>query len=249
MTPITRFKFHFAFLCAISLFFISCGNNDENGTTTTTDTTVTDTAGSQTASQTSSIDTTGQNIVVVRYTVSDYEKWRSSYDSRDSMRTANGLHNFVLGRGVKNPKEIMVAVKADDMEKAKSFSKAGSLKSALQKGYVVGTPKYNFTRVTYLDMSPNISDLRSMSFFTVKDWETWKAAYESGRQIREQNGVTDRAYGHEVDNNRKVIVVVAVNDSAKAEAFWKSDVLKQRREAAGVEGKVERFVYRVVQQY
>jgi len=43
--------------------------------------------------------------------------------------------------------------------------------------------------------------------------------------------------------------VVAVNDSAKAEAFWNSDLIKQRRKESGVTGDVERFVYRVVKKY
>jgi hypothetical protein len=165
------------------------------------------------------------------------------------MRTANGLHNCVLGRGVENSNAIMVAVKADDMAKAKAFSKGASLQSALQKGYVTGTPKYSFTTVVYQDMSPNMSDLRAMSFFTVKDWDAWKTSFESGRQLRTENGLSDRAYGHDVDDNHKVVMVAGINDSAKAAAYWKSDLLKQRRKEAGVVGEVERFVYRVIQKY
>jgi len=165
------------------------------------------------------------------------------------MRTANGIHNFVLGRGVKDSSTILVVSKADDIAKAKAFTKSPSLKSALQKGYVTGTPKFNYTTVVYQDMSPNMSDLRSMTFYTVKDWDAWKTSFEEGRQIRLDNGLTDRAYGHDVDDNHKVVVVVAVTDSAKAAAYWNSDLLKQRRKAAGVVGDVERFVYRVIQKY
>jgi hypothetical protein len=165
------------------------------------------------------------------------------------MRTANGLHNYVLGRGVEDSSAILVAVKADDMAKAKAFTKEASLKSALQKGHVVGTPKYYFTTVVYQDMSPSMSDLRSITSFTVKDWDTWKKSFEEGRQIRLDNGLTDRAYGHDVDDNHKVYVVVAVNDSTKAAAYWNSDLLKQRRAVSGVVGDVERFVYRVIQRY
>jgi hypothetical protein len=165
------------------------------------------------------------------------------------MRTANGLHNYVLGRGAKDTNTILVALKSDDIAKAKAFTKEASLKSALQKGFVSGTPKYNFTTSVYQDMSPSMSDLRAMSTFTVKDWDVWKKAFEEGRQIRMDNGLTDRAYGHDVDDNHKVMVVVAINDSAKAAAYWESDQLKQRRAASGVVGNVDRFVYRVIQRY
>ncbi len=233
------------FCTAITLLF-SC-NNNETTTDTTIDTTSTSTANTITA--TSNIITTPENIVLVRYKVSDYQKWRAGYDTRDSMRTANGLHNFVLGRGVEDTSMILVAVKADDMAKARAFVKETSLKNALEKGYVVGTPKYNFTNILYQDNSPNMSDLRSMTFFTVKDWEAWKTSFEGSRQLRTDNGLTDRAYGHEADDNHKVVLAVAVNDSAKAEAFWKSDLIKQRRAESGVVGEVERFVYRVIQKY
>lgn len=243
-------EIRFALLCAaVSLLLISCGNDTTSTNPETGSMASTDTLSKNAASNESNIITTPENIVIVRYNVSDYAKWRALYDTRDSMRTANGLHNYVLGRGVKDSNAIMVAVKADDMEKAKAFTKDAALKSALQKGYVTGTPKYTFTKVLYQDMSPNMSDLRSMTFFTVKDWDAWKKSFEESRQIRAENGLTDRAYGHDVDDNRKVVLVVAVNDSAKAEAFWNSDLIKQRRQAAGVIGEVERFVYRVVQKY
>ncbi|HSB93759.1 MAG TPA: hypothetical protein VLC28_11590, partial [Flavitalea sp.] len=156
---------------------------------------------------------------------------------------------YVLGRGVEDSNTIFVALKSDDITKAKAFTKEASLKSALQKGYVTSAPKYNFTTVVYQDTSPTMTDLRSMTTFTVKDWDKWKTAFEEGRQMRSENGLSDRAYGHDVDDNHKVVVVVAVNDSAKAAAFWKSDLLKQRRAASGVVGNVERFVYRVIQRY
>jgi hypothetical protein len=42
---------------------------------------------------------------------------------------------------------------------------------------------------------------------------------------------------------------VAINDTAKASAFWKSDLLKQQRAESGVTSEPKRFVYRVVQRY
>jgi hypothetical protein len=240
----------FVLLCAtLSLSLMSCGNSDTSTESKTDTIANTDTASKEAAPAQSNIVTNPENIVVVRYKVSDFAKWRSMYDTRDSMRMANGLHNYVLGRGVVDSSALLVALKADDMAKAKAFTKESSLKSALQKGYVTGAPKYNFTSVVYQDMSPSMSDLRSMTTFTVKDWDVWKKSFEEGRQIRLDNGLTDRAYGHDVDDNHKVVVVVAINDSAKAAAFWNSDLLKQRRAASGVVGNVDRFVYRVIQRY
>ena len=94
-----------------------------------------------------------------------------------------------------------------------------------------------------------MSDLRAMTNFTVKDWDAWKKAFESNRQFRAEQGLTDRAYGHDVDDNHKVTLVVAINDTAKANAYWNSAAIKQKRAESGVVGEVKRFVYHVVQKY
>ena len=69
------------------------------------------------------------------------------------------------------------------------------------------------------------------------------------QETNRRNGLTDRAYGYEVDDNHKVILVVGINDSTKAEAYWNGDLIKQKRAESGVVGQPERFVYRVVQKY
>lgn len=236
-------------LCtALAFFLISCADNTDKPA----DATPVDTMSNKSnppVTETNNIITTPENIMVVRHKVSDFAKWKISYEAHDSMRLANGIHSYVIGRGVDDSNTVMVAVKADDMAKAKAFAKDPSLKAAMQKGGVMGTPNIRFTTVVYQDMSSNMSALRSMTMFNVKDWDAWKTAFESNRQVRTDNGVTDRAYGYDPDDNKKVILVVAINDTAKANAYWNSDLIKQKWAEAGVVGRPERFVYRVVQKY
>lgn len=242
-----QLKFLSTLAIACVLLFSSCGGDEETTTDTTTDSTTT--ADSAAISPMSNLNTTPETIMIVRHKVGDFAKWKISYDAHDSLRTANGMHSYVIGRGVEDSNMVMVAVKADDLVKAKAFSKDASLKAAMQKGGVTGNPEIKFSTVVYQDMSPGMSDLRSMTFFTVKDWDAWKTAFESNRQFRADQGLTDRAYGYDPDDNKKVTLVVAINDSAKANAYWRSDLIKQKRAESGVVGEVKRFVYRVVQKY
>lgn len=228
---------------AFVLLFSSCGGDEKTTDTTTTDSTTTPTTPEST------VDTNPQTVVIVKHKVADYTKWKASYDAHDSLRLANGMHSYVIGRNVEDSNLLLVAVKADDAEKAKSFIKDPSLKAAMKKGGVTGTPDITITTVVYQDMSTNMSDLRSMTHFTVKDWDGWKTSFESNRQLRADNGLTDRAYGYDVDDNHKITLVVGINDTAKANAFWNSDLIKQKRAESGVVGEVKRFVYRVVQRY
>lgn len=239
---------------ALVFLFSSCsGDGSKTTDTTVTDdsTTMTSTTDSTaiTATPESTVTTTPETIMIVWQKVADFAKWKMAYDGHDSARLASGLHNYVIGRSMDDSNNVLVAVKADDVAKAKAFAKDPSLKAAMQKGGVKGAPSFSFTTVVYQDMSKNMSDLRSMTMYKVKDWDAWKKAFESNRQIRTDNGLTDRAYGYDADDNHKVTVVVGINDTAKANAYWKSDLIKQKRAESGVVGEVKRIVYHVVQKY
>ena len=93
------------------------------------------------------------------------------------------------------------------------------------------------------------SDIRSLSNFTVKDWEAWKKNFFEGKEERLANGITDRVVGHDANDNKKVHLVTALMDTAKAFAYYKSDELKKRRAAGGVMGEPERFLFRIVKRY
>lgn len=224
----------------------SCGSNEA---TNETDTMTTDTATTMTTQPAAApaIDTTPIHLMLIRQKVRNFAAWKPTYDARDSVRQANGLHNYVLGRGVDDTSAVLIALRADDINKAKAYARNPELRQAMQKGGVTGTPAYHFLTTTYRNTATDNSTLRSLAWFTVKDWATWRSSFESGRAEREANGLTDRAYGHDVDDNKKVLVAFAITDSAKARAYWNSDALKQRRTAAGVTGTTQRFMYQVVQ--
>jgi len=229
-------------------FLSACGAG--GGKETTTDTTSTDTAAAVTTpAEVNTVITTPQNMMIATHKVANFEKWHASYDAHDSMRMANQIHSYVIGRGVKDSNMVLVAVKVDDMDKAKAFSKNADLKKAMQKGGVTSSPSFRFITMTYQDTVHLDTDLRVSSTFTVKDWDNWQKTFDEQRKEGLDNGLKVRAYGYDADDNHKVMIVSAIIDTAKASAFWKSDLLKQRRAAAGVTSEPERFVFRVVRRY
>src|SRR5213075_387204 len=206
------------FCTAMVLFLTSCGGNEEKSSA---DTTSTDTSTHAATPPPSTIITTPQNMMVVTHKVANFAKWKPSYDEHDSMRLANGIHSYVIGRGLNDSNMVLVAVKVDDMDKAKAFAKDPSLKKAMQKGGVTGTPTINFTTMVFQDTATISTTLRSRTSLTVKDWDAWQTAFQGSKQERLDNGLIDRAYGHDVDDNKKVVVVVAITDTARAQAYWK----------------------------
>ena len=236
--------------CAAMVFLLTSCGGDGSKEETNTDTTTTESTTNAVTPEVNTIITTPQNMMTAMHKVSDFEKWKTSYDEHDSMRLAQGIHSFVIGRGVEDPNMVLVAVKVDDMAKAKAFAKDPSLKKAMQKGGVTGTPAFNFGTTTFQDtavLSPDI--LRSRTTFTVKDWDAWKKSFEEGKQERLDNGIAVRSVGHDADDNKKVFLVTALMDTAKAHAYWKSDALKKRRAAGGVISEPKRFIFRVAHRY
>lgn len=233
-------------LFAASLMYItSCGGGDSKEQTITDSTMTSDSS----APVVNTIITTPQNLMVAKHRVADYAKWQASYDAHDSIRLANGIHSYVIGRGLLDSNMVLVAVKVDDLEKARAFAKDPSLKQAMQKGGVTGTPKFSFVTNEWQDTVNVNTDIRSIANFVVKDWEAWKNNFFEGKEERLANGINDRVVGHDADDNKKVSLVTAVTDTAKAFAYYKSDALKKRREAGGVTGEPERFLFRIVKRY
>jgi hypothetical protein len=88
-----------------------------------------------------------------------------------------------------------------------------------------------------------------MTLFTVKDKDAWKKSFDDGKQERTDHGISTRVIATDADDDKKIMLVTALMDTAKARAYWNSDALKKRREAGGVIGVPERFVFRVVKRY
>ena len=248
----TRFTI-MLFFAAMVLFLISCGGGGSKEEKASQDSTVTtgDSTGTTTAAAPSvnTIITTPENMVIATHKVANFAKWLPAYEAHDSLRLANGLHSYVIGRGLTDTNMVLVALKADDISKAKAFAKSSDLKKAMQKGGVIGAPVMSFITATWQDTAHIDATLRSRTTFTVKDWDTWLKNFEAGKQERIDNGIAERVISHDVDNPKKISLVTAVLDTAKAFAFYKSDALKKRREAGGVVGEPARFLFRIVKRY
>src|ERR1700726_2567658 len=172
-------RFSGLLICSMVFLLASCGGSQSEKKASTDSTTV----DSSTAVVTPKITTitTPQDMVVVKHKVANYAKFKAAYDAHDSARLANGMHSYVIGRGLQDSNLIMVALKVDDMAKAKAFSKGPSLKKAMQKAGVTGAPMFAFVTMTFQDTATVASDIRARTTFTVKDWGAWQKAFEEAK--------------------------------------------------------------------
>lgn len=189
------------------------------------------------------------SLMIVRHKVADYSKWKSGYDSHDSSRLASGLHSYVVARGTEDSNVVLVAVKMDDVEKAKAFAASQDLKDKMKNLGVAGKPVIDFIETLSNDTTALQQTTRVMIRHKVKDWDAWRKSFDEHKQARTDAGLSDRAVGHTIGDNHQVTLVFAVSDMVKAKAFMQSQDLKDKMKDAGVDGPPDFFYYKVVQRY
>ncbi len=237
------FKFLSAivFSAAIIGYCSSCNSSDEKKSTTDS-TTVKSTDSPVVAVKPS-------DILVVMHKVKDYGKWKPIFESDDSAQLANGLTRTVVGRGIDDSNMVLIGFKMNDYEKAKAMSGAPALKDKMNKAGVTSAPSFDYVNMVMMDTNTNSSTNRVIIMHKVKDWDAWKKSFDSHKQTRMDNGLTDRGVGYSMDDNHMVTVVLVINDMAKAKAFMNSQELKDKMAESGVEGKPTVFMYRVAERY
>ncbi|HMK05817.1 MAG TPA: hypothetical protein VK489_16565 [Ferruginibacter sp.] len=235
-----QFRFSAAVIVALVVMF-SCNSGDEKKVEDAPDTTAVNTP--QHTAPAGPV-----NILTVMHKVANFDKWLPAYEGHDSARRANGLRNYIVGRGLKDSNMVFIAMFVDDTARAKAFGASPDLKNAMKKAGVVGMPTSEMLSTTMLDTTTT-SAPRVRINFKVKDWDIWKKSFDDNKQMRMDAGLIDRAVGHRINDNHMVSLVCVATDMKKAEDFGKSPGLKERMEKGGVEGPPTIFYYNVVKRY
>lgn len=193
--------------------------------------------------------TSPENMVVVMHKAANYAKWKHAYDADNTKRLENGLHNYVIGRGLTDSNTIIVALRADNIDRAKAFFASQDLKNTMQKAGVTGPVTTHFLQATWQDTAYIGPLPRSMTTFSVKNPEAWSKSFDDGKLERIDNGILTRVISHDVADPKKIQLITALSDTAKAFAYYKSAMLKKRREAGTVQGEPRRFIFHITHRY
>ncbi len=186
-------------------------------------------------------------VTLIKHKVKNFDKWLPLYEAHDSARKAAGLTEIGLGRGLDNNNEITIALKTDDIKKAKDFDNSPGLKEVMQKAGVVGPPSISYISVIR-DDNKNIEQKdRLIVSHHVKDFDAWLKVFDSeGKKNRAGYGLIDRGIARGVDDPNMVYVLFAVSDIAKAKARSASPELKKLMTDAGVDGPPSIDFYKLV---
>jgi hypothetical protein len=191
-----------------------------------------------------------QDIMTIKHKVTSYAKWKLAHDSGDSARLAVGMHNYVIARGVDDSNIVFIAMHIDSVEKAKAFANNPNMKDMMQKAGVIGSgAEVDYWHTVFTDTASMQQTVRVMIKHKVKDWDTWKKAFDEHKQSRVDAGLTDRVVSYAIGDTHMVGLVFAVSDMSKAKAFMNSKDLADKMKAGGVEGPPSIFFYQVVKKY
>jgi len=242
-----QFKFLSSAIIVLMLFSCNSGGN-ESTTTTSTDSTMKD---STTVTQAPPATPAPPDMaMIVKQKVANFAKWFPIYEGHDSARVPNGLHNFVVGRGIaKDSNTVLVALHMDDTAKAKQFGMSPGLMEAMKKGGVMGKPTILYEVSKFHDNTTDASTERAILTFKVKDYDAWKKVFDGDEQDRKNAGMTTRAINVDLNDPNKVSLVMVITDMKKTEDFMHTKELKHRMDSAGVIGAPDVFFYHVVKQY
>jgi hypothetical protein len=188
-------------------------------------------------------------VLIIQHKVKNFTDWLKLYEAHDSIRKAYGLHNYILGRAMKDTNIVIVILKMENATKAKELMTSADLKSRMQNGGVVGAPSFNYLEVIFNDTSPIAQTARLMITHQVKDWNEWKKSFDDHKAARMFAGLLDRGLAYSVDDAHFVGIILAVTDFKKAMEFQNSPALKARMQQAGVEGVPTFLYYNVVKKY
>ena len=79
--------------------------------------------------------------VMMRANVTDYQQWRSVFDSLEDLRRSKGSTGAKqVYRDADNPNTITILLEWNNADSAREFLGSGALREAMQKAGVIGAP-------------------------------------------------------------------------------------------------------------
>lgn len=77
----------------------------------------------------------------IRHRVADYAEWKAVFDEDPPGRRAHGGTGHSIHRDADDPNVITVTLRFTDVSRAKEFARLDSLRAAMERAGVLGTPE------------------------------------------------------------------------------------------------------------
>jgi heme-degrading monooxygenase HmoA len=81
-------------------------------------------------------------VILARFKVTDYDKWRQVFESKADLRKSHGCLGTHIFYNAKDHNDIVVNLQWDTEENATKFQTSSEAKAAMQEAGVIGVPDY-----------------------------------------------------------------------------------------------------------
>jgi len=83
-------------------------------------------------------------ILLVRFKVADYDKWRETFEGHSDLRKSNGCTGTHIFRNAHDATEVVINLQWDSEENAQNALASDEIKAAMQESGMVGAPDVVF---------------------------------------------------------------------------------------------------------
>jgi uncharacterized protein (DUF1330 family) len=84
--------------------------------------------------------------ILLRQKVTDYEQWKAAFDAHSVARRVHGSRGGQLFHNASEPKELVVLLEWDVLEKARQFAQSEEWREILNRAGVVDHPAISFLK-------------------------------------------------------------------------------------------------------
>ncbi len=181
--------------------------------------------------------------VLIAHRVADYDAWKLVFDGHAQARKEASCLGHYLKRGIDFPDTVYVYCLATDADKLRTFLGSVDLVETMRKAGVEGEPEITLMKPMSRDLVAKRKLPGIIVMHSVKDYETWRVAYDEFDGFRRQSGIVGHAVTQEFGNPNRVIVYHQADDVNLLRAFVESAELREVMQRAGVVGDPDiRFI-------
>ena len=87
--------------------------------------------------------------ILVHHKISDYQRWRNSFDASIDFRQKGGERSYRIFRNPEDADDLTLLFEWESLEKAHQFMDSPDLQKKMQQAGVVGKPEFTFLQETY----------------------------------------------------------------------------------------------------
>ncbi len=171
----------------------------------------------------------GETAIGVVHNVEDYETWYAAYDKDSDPKSRIGI--FL---GVEDPSLLVVFQFTTSHEDAKKEFASEDLKNVMKEAGVSSEPVFTYYDMKYLNQDNPSGQYRVGISHEVKDFDTWKEAFDKDEGRRSEAGLTLAGMATDSENSNVVYIMFATDDLEAVKGMLENPDIKKVMEEAGV---------------